>query len=124
MIIGETIVDLRKERNYTQKELAKLLNISASCLSKYENGITQPPLDIIVQICDALNVSADYLLGRNDFLFDYKKLKSPYVRSINSFTLLNEMMKLNKANRTRLLDYMNLLKNDTLLNEIKNQKQY
>ncbi len=124
MIIGDTIVDLRKDKNYTQKELAKLLNISASCLSKYEKGITQPPLEMVVQICDALDVSVDYLLGRNNFSFDYKKLNNPYIKTVNSFSLLNEMMKLNKANRARLLDYINLLKNDTLLNEIKSQKQY
>lgn len=124
MILGETIVDLRKDKNYSQKELAKLLNISASCLSKYEKGITQPPLEMVVQKCDALNVSSDYLLGRNDFLFDYKKLNTPYVKSVNTFTLLKEMLQLNKANRNRLLDYINLLKNDTILNEIKNQKHY
>ena len=62
MIIGEIIADLRKDKNYTQKELARLLNISAGCLSKYENGTTQPPLEMLIQISDALNVSTDYLL--------------------------------------------------------------
>lgn len=124
MIIGDTIVDLRKDKNYTQKELAKLLNISASCLSKYEKGTTQPPLDMVIQICDALDVSVDYLLGRNSFSFDYKKLNANYIKTVNCFSLLDEMMTLNKTNRARLLDYITLLKNDTLLNEIKNQKNY
>lgn len=57
MIIGEIIVELRKDKNYTQKELAGFLNISPGCLSKYENGTTQPPLEMLIQICDVLNVS-------------------------------------------------------------------
>lgn len=122
MIIGEIIVDLRKDRNYTQKELAGLLNISAGCLSKYENGTTQPPLEMLIQISDVLNVSTDYLLGRNNFEFDYNKLNTSYIKSINGFTLLNEMLKLNRENRTRLLDYLNLLKKDMALNKLIKQK--
>lgn len=122
MIIGEIIVDLRKDKNYTQKELARLLNISAGCLSKYENGTTQPPLEMLIQISDALNVSTDYLLGRNNFEFDYNKLNAPYIKSVNSFTLLNEMLKLNRENSARLLDYLNLLKKDMALNKLIKQK--
>ena len=122
MDIGQTITDLRNDRDYTQKQMAKMLNISASCLSKYEKNATQPPLDMLVEICDALNVSADYLLGRNDFLFDYKKLNLPYHKSQSCFAVLNDMLELSRENRARLLDYLILLKSDTLLSKLKSQR--
>ena len=37
--IGETIKKLRKERGYSQEELAKMANISRPTLSKLENGL-------------------------------------------------------------------------------------
>ena len=40
--IGQTIRRLRKERNFTQEELAEQLNISAQAVSKWENGTSIP----------------------------------------------------------------------------------
>ena len=39
--IGQVIRKLRKERNFTQEELAEQLNISAQAVSKWENGVSQ-----------------------------------------------------------------------------------
>lgn len=36
--MGQIIKRLRKERNFTQEELAEQLNISAQAISKWENG--------------------------------------------------------------------------------------
>lgn len=63
MDIGEKIKYLRLNSNLTSKELSKILNISASALSLYENGKRQPKLDLIVKISDYFNVSTDFLLG-------------------------------------------------------------
>ncbi|WP_069651000.1 helix-turn-helix domain-containing protein [Caloranaerobacter ferrireducens] len=65
-VLGERIKKLRKEKNITQKELAKILNIQNSTLSQYENGINEPSDEIKIKIADFFNVSIDYLLGRTD----------------------------------------------------------
>ena len=53
---------LRTERNMTQKELAKKLDITQSEISKLEKG-SDPRQGVIKSYCDYFNCSADYLLG-------------------------------------------------------------
>ena len=58
--------DARKEKGLKQIELANLINVSIQTISGYETGYAQPPIDILVKIADALEVSTDYLLGRSN----------------------------------------------------------
>lgn len=62
--LGHRIRFLRDERNLSQKEMARQLNISNVQLNRYESGARKPDPDMIVQIADYLHVSTDYLLGR------------------------------------------------------------
>lgn len=60
---------LREEREHLglmQKEMAEKLNLPPNTYNGYETGKRSPSLEIATQIADALNVSADYLLGRTD----------------------------------------------------------
>ena len=60
--IGRYIQHLRKTAGMTQKELAETLNISFQAVSKWENGDTLPDTGILLDLCDALNTTADKLL--------------------------------------------------------------
>jgi transcriptional regulator with XRE-family HTH domain len=60
--VGGRIKQLRKQRGWTQKELAKHLEGSYQQLNKYESGIHAPPLDKLAQLADALNTTIDYLI--------------------------------------------------------------
>lgn len=62
--MGQRIAALRKERNMSQSETAKRLNISTSTLSMYETGNREPNNEILSKIADFFSVSTDYLLGR------------------------------------------------------------
>lgn len=66
MRIGERVKLLRENANLTQIELAKVLKISNSTLSQYENGVRVPSDDIKIEIANYFDVSIDYLLGRTD----------------------------------------------------------
>lgn len=55
---------LRKERGYSQKQVAAELGVSQALLSHYEKGIRECGLDFVVKIADYYKVSCDYLLGR------------------------------------------------------------
>ena len=55
---------LRTERNITQKDAARDLNISQALLSHYERGARECGLDFLLKIADYYGVSCDYLLGR------------------------------------------------------------
>jgi len=50
----------------SQAEMASYLNVTQAAYSYWETGGHQPKLDVFVQICQRLNVSADWMLGMND----------------------------------------------------------
>ena len=50
----------------TQKELAKAVNVSAGTISKYMRLDKYPSIDTFANLCQALDVSADDILGLND----------------------------------------------------------
>lgn len=60
------IRDLREDKDMTQKQLAEIINISQSNLSKYERGELDIPSEILIHLADFYNVSVDYLLERVD----------------------------------------------------------
>ena len=61
--IGSYIQHLRKSAGMTQKDLAEKLNISFQAVSKWENGDTLPDTGLLLDLCDALNTTADKLLN-------------------------------------------------------------
>jgi len=48
-------------------ELSKKLGITKATMSMYKNGKALPSLDVFNNICDILDVSADFLLGKKEF---------------------------------------------------------
>jgi len=64
---------LRQDSDLTQNELAKILNISRTTISGYENAGTEPSFEILNKIADYFNVSIDYLLGRTSISTPYPK---------------------------------------------------
>ncbi len=60
--IGNRIRTYRENRGLNQKEFAKLIGVSNSRVSNWEQGINRPDADILVDICKALNVSPSELL--------------------------------------------------------------
>lgn len=55
-----------EEKNMTQRKLSELIGVSEVTISRYLNGSRSPKADIIIDIANALDVSVDYLLGRED----------------------------------------------------------
>lgn len=55
-----------KHSNLTTKELAALVGVSPEMITQYCTTKKLPKLDTFVKLCNALNVSADYLLGIKD----------------------------------------------------------
>lgn len=62
-IFNERLKLLRTKSNTSQKDLAKMLNISDRAFRNYENGTSEPTYDNLIILCKFFNVSADYLLG-------------------------------------------------------------
>ena len=62
MSLAKKIVQLRKEHNLTQKELASMVGVHFSHMSRYERGISLPSIDVVKKLAQMFHVSADYLL--------------------------------------------------------------
>jgi len=58
--------ELREERGWTQKQLGDLLKVQKAAVSKYERGNISLTDNLIQQIVEIFDVSADYLLGYSD----------------------------------------------------------
>lgn len=58
--------DLREDCDMSQKELAKLLDMSQTGYSKYETGENDIPTRILLQLAEFYDTSVDYLLGKTD----------------------------------------------------------
>lgn len=66
--VGKRIATLRRERGYTQEQLAEMALVSRIALARYETGAIEPGAFALSRIADALNVSADELLCRTEKL--------------------------------------------------------
>ncbi len=63
-MIFENIRNLREDKDLTQEQLAKLLNIKQTTYSKYELGKINIPIEVFITLADYYNTSIDYLVGR------------------------------------------------------------
>ena len=65
-IFADRLLELRKERNISQANLAKSLGVSFSVVCYWETDRSEPTAQNIVKIAEFFNTSADYLLGLED----------------------------------------------------------
>lgn len=56
--------ELRQKNNLSQKEFAKILQVSTGTVGNWEVGLREPDFNILIKIADIFNVSCDYLLDR------------------------------------------------------------
>lgn len=61
--LGQRLARLRKERGFTQIELAEKLAVAQPIVSDYERGRLRPHPDMLTRFAAALQISADELLG-------------------------------------------------------------
>jgi len=61
--IGKFIAKVRKEKNMTQQELAKKLNITDRAISHWENGRSMPDAGIMLELCKLLDINVNELLS-------------------------------------------------------------
>lgn len=66
MFWNKRIKDLRMDANMTIVELAKKLDISERTLSRYESGISEPTIGILIKMNLIFGVSIDYICAIKD----------------------------------------------------------
>lgn len=66
MIFRERLRGLRNRRGITQNTAAEKIGLTGTGYRNYELGTRRPTFEILSQLADFYDVSADYLLGRSD----------------------------------------------------------
>lgn len=56
---------LRKQKKWTQKELAVKFDVRPAHLNKYESGLHAPPLEKLINLAEIFDTTVDYLLTGN-----------------------------------------------------------
>lgn len=64
--LGSRLLELRKQKGFTQEQLAEKLNVTNQSVSKWEKDINAPDITLLVELADLLETSVDYLLGRGE----------------------------------------------------------
>ena len=62
MNLAEKIIQLRKQKGWSQEELATQMDVSRQSVSKWESGISMPDIDKIILLSQIFGTTTDYLL--------------------------------------------------------------
>lgn len=68
MTVGEVIKKHRKERGFTQEEVAKRLGVTTPAVNKWENNNTLPDISLLAPIARLFGISTDTLLSYQEGL--------------------------------------------------------
>lgn len=66
-VIGNIIKMEREKRNMSQVALGKELGVVGKQISNYENGKTQPPIEVLFKLCETFDCELGYLLGESNY---------------------------------------------------------
>ena len=92
---AKNIRKYRKQKNYTQVELAKKLNYGYTAIANYESGRNEPSFDSLIKLAEVVDVTSDELLG--------VKLKTEEKKLLLAFK------KLDREKKKIILDMINVL---------------
>ena len=74
--IGQRIQIRRKQRGYTQEQLAELMNVSIQMVSNLERGNKAIRIDNLIKLSEILEVSTDYILTGKETADDIEALNT------------------------------------------------
>ena len=63
---AERLKELRKEKNLSQRELAKETGFSQAAIARWEKNLQTPNIDVAITFAEFFQVTIDYLLGLED----------------------------------------------------------
>lgn len=104
--IGAKLKELREKKGLTMREVAELIDIDHTYISKIEKGKI-PSLDKLKKLCTIYNVPVSYLFGDTEFELP-EEVKDKGVKWI-SFIDKMEKKELEPEDIERLLDIIKLL---------------
>lgn len=98
--ISKRFKELRLNNSLSANKLAKLLEVDPSTISKIENGLAKPSLDLLIKFCTTLNISM------NDFFNDNSNVA---ILDSETKELLNIINTLSLEQRLALFNFLKLI---------------
>ncbi|MBZ1526987.1 LexA family transcriptional regulator [Leuconostoc mesenteroides] len=111
MDISQNIKFYRKQKGYTQVDLAKLLNVKPTAVSAWESGRNKPLMDKVTLMANVFNINISRLVGDtfevNDINPVYSKLdinrkKNVYKYAVNQLDEQNNVVELPTNNEVEI----------------------
>ncbi|MFK7107842.1 helix-turn-helix domain-containing protein [Flavobacterium oreochromis] len=113
MSFGDNLKKIRSDKDISQGDLAKMIDVHATHISRYERNLTSPTIDVAKKIADALEVSTDALIyGSNEQIINNK---------INDDELLQLFHKIQYLNQEEISSIKTMLKAFVFQKDIQKQ---
>lgn len=103
-VLSKRIKEKRKERGFTQKDLAEKLYISIDTIKSWESGRRRPDYTNMRLLCRVLRTSEEYLCGGKDYINEW----------LNNYDLEHQEEIKKIINELNLFDYCKSLNCDIL----------
>ncbi len=84
--MGDRILRLMKENGYTQKELAYMVGVTESAMSRYLNNERKPKAEVIANLATALNTTSDFLISGKESEEDFAEIYRLVARGTATMT--------------------------------------
>ncbi|MGN0385990.1 MAG: helix-turn-helix domain-containing protein [Lachnospiraceae bacterium] len=95
--IGKFIAKERKNKNYTQKQLADILNVSDRTISKWECGKGFPEVALLLPLCNELGITVNELLtgerlAKEDYMEKAEQVMVNFVKEKEENTIKMQLI--------------------------------
>jgi len=95
-MFGKRLKILREEKEMSQDELGRVLNVTQQTVNNYENAKRAPNIEMLCKIADFFKVSKDYLLEQSDKSSSQSKLNNSIEANAKQQRLINKLLDLSE----------------------------
>ena len=92
-MFAENLKKIRKDKGYTQEELAKKLNVVRQTVSKWEKGLSLPDVDMLSKIANVLETDVNILLDGQITTTDQSEIVKQLAKINEQLTIKNRRYK-------------------------------
>lgn len=111
-MMGQRIKEARIKKKINQTELAKIIGVAAAEISQYESGKRKPRWDKFPKLLDALDVTADEIIGREvtvvsedeEYKFKMAKKDLQIINAIKQNKKLYKLLSLDPERNTKVIN--------------------
>ncbi len=104
----KNLKSLRKEKEISQKKLAKKINTNQQNIHRYENGFYEPDIETLKLLANFFETSIDYLVGNTDIRHKIEHVQ-PFDLNADEKMLIEDYRKLGPNARSSVMNMVHTL---------------